>query len=179
MGGKGYCYRVRAVLGGPLILGVGLNVKRGTVNKEIAPRGDANIGETVAERSENFDRLRFLNEQVFREQEIYWQRFYSFATIHAGAFVLYAAEAIKPHSWLITSAGVLLGFVWLWVQWASLWYVDRHKKAFHDERTKMEFDFPSHWLFSRPWASSTNAGLLVVVIVWLFWVLLLYRIVWR
>lgn len=145
------------------------------MNEEIAPREETNVRETGAERSDNFDRLRFLNDQVFREQEIYWQRFYSFATIHAGSFVLYVAEANKPHSWLIIAAGFLLGFVWLWVQWASLWYVDRNKKAYHDERARKGFDYPSHWLFSRPWASSTNAGLLVVVIVWLFWGLLLYH----
>jgi hypothetical protein len=46
--------------------------------------------------------LRFLGEERRNEQEFFWQRFYAFATLHAGAFVLMTSTAIADKALLAT-----------------------------------------------------------------------------
>lgn len=120
--------------------------------------------------------LQFLNEQVLREQDIFWQRFYAFATLHAGAFVLYSSDAIKPKG-RIAAAGVALGLIWLYTQWASLHYANRFKKLYHPLRLSLKIDWNvgkrglfAKWLSEARWASSTNAGLLTAAFVAAVWV---------
>ncbi len=123
--------------------------------------------------------LRFLNEQVLREQEIFWQRFYAFATLHAGAFVLYSSDAVKRKT-PIAAAGLALGVVWLYTQWASLHYANRPKKLYHAVCRKLGISWGvgrpglfARWFGERPWASSTNAGVLTALFVAAVWLYML------
>lgn len=126
--------------------------------------------------------LRFLNEQVLREQEIFWQRFYSFATLHAGAFVLFSSP-VAPHRPLAW-AGAVLGVIWSYAQWASLHYANRPKKMYHALRRDLgiNWNLGKRGLYARlfgerPWASSTNAGLFTAMFVLGVWVYILSRAV--
>jgi hypothetical protein len=124
------------------------------------------------------DALKFLNEQVLREQEIYWSRFVAFATLNAGAFVLIASEAIKTSAILtvLSVAGIGLALLWGYVQWISLRYVDRTKPLYHELRSKMGFSFaPSQHpiiagIHETKWLSSTNIGVWVPILVTAMWV---------
>ena len=61
----------------------------------------------------NIKRLTFLHDQVMREQEMYWSRFYSFATLSAGAFLLTTSKELDQL--LIAVLGLGLAAVWVLV----------------------------------------------------------------
>lgn len=123
--------------------------------------------------------LNFLNEQVLREQDIFWQRFSSFATLHAGAFVLYSSDA-PSSKYTVALAGFILSILWIYIQWASLEYADRAKTLYHPLREYLGIDWniPRKSLFAQTmgkyrWASSTNAGVLTAWIIFALWLFIL------
>ena len=101
----------------------------------------AEIVRTLAQKPQAWDLLRFLNEQVLREQEIYWQRFYAFATLHAGAFVLVTSNSIR-YPKAIAIVGFALGIAWFYIQWLSLSYADRAKAHYHELRKALGIYWP-------------------------------------
>lgn len=136
------------------------------------------------------DLLRFLNDQVLREQEIFWQRFYAFTTLHAGAFVLVSSDAVRAKK-ALAIAGFILTLIWIWVQSLSLGYADRAKRLYHDFRKWLEiyFDYenaPSDppraglkvWLRTNRRLSSTNQGRTVTILVALIWLAYLIVAPW-
>ena len=64
----------------------------------------------LRETDHAMDLLRFLNEQIMREQEIYWQRFYAFATLQAGAFLLTTSPVGKSRTFAL--GALFLAVVW-------------------------------------------------------------------
>lgn len=132
--------------------------------------------------------LCFLNEQVLREQEIYWQRFYSFATLHAGAFVLATSDSVRAKGWLAI-AGLTLALIWMCVQWLSLGYADRLKEPYHKLRKSVGIKFnyePDAPLKSdvggrlrrMPRLSSTNLGMGVTILVAVVWLMYFIQVPW-
>jgi hypothetical protein len=115
--------------------------------------------------------LNFLAERVDREQEIFWHRFYSFATLHAGAFVL--ASALRPR-WPIAVAGFALALIWCYVQWLSLKYVDRLKPLYHVvlQRSGIQFVQPE-WLSTKRGLSSSDIGVGVTILIATTWAMVL------
>lgn len=117
--------------------------------------------------------LNFLAERVDREQEIYWQRFYSFATLHAGAFVLATSSSLSIR-WPIELAGLVLALIWFYVQWLSLKYVDRLKPLYHAARVNAGIRFVQpEWLSARRGLSSTDIGVGVTIVVAITWTIAL------
>ena len=143
----------------------------------------------LRETEHAMDLLRFLNEQVMREQEIYWQRFYAFATLQAGAFLLTTSPAVGKSKALALGA-LFLAVVWTWVQGLSLGYTNRLKRRYHDFRRWLDIPFESeeqrspkgHRRAARLWraakatlqnssaSSSTDIGVWVTILVAAFWV---------
>lgn len=172
---------------------------------EIRPGGNVQepppeVRETLAMLERNkgaMELLRFLNDQVLREQEIYWQRFYAFATLHAGAFVLATSNSLR-YPKAIAAIGIVLALTWLYVQWLSLYYADRAKPRYHDMRKWLRIDYEHNegeneqpslreqkrderqvapwkkWILIHHWASSTDVGLLVTIVVFICWVLVFF-----
>jgi len=134
--------------------------------------------------------LRFLNEQVLREQELFWLRFYAFATLHAGAFVLATSSSVtRPR--VVAIFGALLAVVWVLVQWLSLRYADRSKPDYNELRQKIGILWPheegnivktdagvktnlSTRLLRARRASSTDLGFWVAAIVFACWIAALF-----
>lgn len=152
--------------------------------KDNAPSGlDANPGTAPGLSNAGLDKgtlLRFLNEQVLREQEIYWQRFYAFATLHAGWFVVLASDFARPNREWVARLGFLLGLIWVYAQWASLHYANRWKPSYHALLRDLNIQYEAHGLFaslfsSSRWASSTNAGLATAVLLCAVWGWLAWR----
>jgi hypothetical protein len=121
------------------------------------------------------ERLKLLQDLFLAEQAFFWQRFYSFATLAAGAFVIATSSVFERSLFPVALAGTLLALIWAYAQWASLYYVDRTKGPYHERRVRAGLSFRSHWLFSNEWASSTNAALLVPIAVLGLWLWLLLR----
>lgn len=93
------------------------------------------------EQEGKLDLLTFLNDQVLREQEIFWLRFGSFAAVHAGALVLVTSEVVQAKWWL-AAVGFALALAWSYVQWISLKYADRPKKLYHWYRRSLGIFWP-------------------------------------
>lgn len=128
--------------------------------------------------------LTFLQDRVFREQECYWYRFYSFATLHAGAFVLTTSTAVKNIPVELAWGGLVLAAVWIYIQLISLYYVDRAKPLEYLVREDFKMDFtPTGWIailkpiFSKSWASSTDIAMCVPFIVLAAWIWVLKGVV--
>lgn len=118
------------------------------------------------------EEFKLLNEEIALEQEYYWTRFSSFATLHAGLFVLFTLDANK-HQTLLSGAAVGLGVVWMYVQVASLWYVNRLKSDFGKVSKQQGFHWPNHPIFSKKFRSTTDVALLVpygLTILWGYFV---------
>ena len=122
---------------------------------------------TVTER---FDLLR---EEITSEQEFYWTRFSGFATLHAGLLVLVTSDTIKQPR-LLYAAAVVLGLVWLYVQFASLFYVNRLKPLFREVCEQRGFRYPGHRIFSRRFLSTTDVALVAPVGLTILWIALLF-----
>lgn len=112
-----------------------------------------------------------IQEHRFQEQAFFWSRFSAFATLHGGLFVLATSNAIKNQQY-ISYLGVLLGLLWIFIQWASLYYVDRWKGQYYEYLKLMEINLKRHWLFSRPRFSSTDFAVFTTIIVFILWVLI-------
>lgn len=113
------------------------------------------------ENDEHFtlrERFELLNNEIALEQEYYWTRFTAFATLHAGLFVLFT---LNGHKILLSGAAVGLGIVWLYVQVASLWYVNRLKSDFNKVSKTLKLPWPKHHIFSERFRSTTDVALLV------------------
>jgi len=108
---------------------------------------------------EEADKLDFLRAESAREQEFYWLRFASFSALHAGLLVV-AGDKLGQFR-LLPIAGLVLAFIWLFIQLASRHYAHRVKPSFHELRVKAGLSYPSHWLFKYGWTASTNIALLV------------------
>jgi hypothetical protein len=116
------------------------------------------------------EEFEWLTNEIAREQEYYWTRFAGFATLHAGLLVLVTSSTIK-NAWIFSCIGIALGLVWLYVQWASSFYVNRFKPRFHKVREALHFPHVKHWLFSRRFLSPTGVVAIPVplslTIVWI------------
>jgi len=134
--------------------------------------------------------LRFLNEQVLREQELFWLRFYAFATLHAGAFVLATSSSVTRPK-VVALFGALLAVVWVLVQWLSLRYADRAKPDYNALRQALGILWPheegyilntgadsqsrlSTRVLRERRASSTDLGFWVAAIVLACWIAALF-----
>jgi hypothetical protein len=104
------------------------------------------------------EKFEMLNKEIALEQEYYWTRFSGFATLYAGLFVLFSFE---KHQGLLSGAAVGLGLIWMYVQAASLWYVNRLKSDFRKVSEQREFHWPKHPIFSKKFRSTTDVALLV------------------
>ena len=120
--------------------------------------------------NEEFD---FLREEIACEQEYYWTRFSGFATLHAGLLVLVTSDTIKQPRFLAAAAAIL-GLVWFYVQFASLFYVNRLKPQFGEVCKQRGFDYPRHRIFSRRFMSTTDVALIVPAGLTLLWIVLLF-----
>lgn len=123
--------------------------------------------ENENKKSDDWKRLEFYNEELSLEQEYYWTRFSSFSTLHAGLFVLFSLEKFK-HPRLLSCVAIGLGLVWIYVQGASLWYVNRMKPQFGDVANKLEINYPPHF-FSWRFFSTTDVALLVPLGLTILW----------
>jgi hypothetical protein len=129
----------------------------------------------MADESPKLIRLRFLNEQVLREQDIFWQRFYAFATVHAAGFVVFVSDLVAPQRLWVAFFGFLLGSIRAYTQWASLHYANRWKRPYHTIRKQLGLEYDhTGWFYrcfgGRRWASSTNAALATALLIWLLWI---------
>jgi hypothetical protein len=120
---------------------------------------------------EKFDLLR---EEINCEQEHYWTRFSGFATLHAGLLVLVTSDTIKQPKFLYCVA-MFLGLLWFYVQFASLFYVNRLKPQFREVCEQRGFRYPSHPIFSRRFLSTTDMALIVPVALMALWIVLFFR----
>ncbi len=129
-----------------------------------------------------------------REQEVYWHRFYAFATLQAGAFLLTTSSVIGKSKTLALGA-LFLAVVWTWVQGLSLGYANRLKGRFHEFRTWLEIPYDYEeprevkgraarfWravtarLRQPPAPSSTDIGVGVTLLVGAFWVYYFFNLV--
>lgn len=82
-------------------------------------------------------RLMCLRDQGMREQEIYWSKSYSFATLSAGIFLL--ATSMDFDQELIGFLGFLSSLAWVDVQFVGWGYVDRTKRVFHERWKALGF----------------------------------------
>jgi len=117
-----------------------------------------------------------VQEAFYRDQEFYWQRFASFAVIHAGLFVLAASNVISCHLF-IHIIGVLLAGILVYIQILSLVYVDRLKPQYHDmfKKAGLQYSYPGWFekFKAKEKFSSTDVGVATTVIVLFLWILLL------
>lgn len=131
-------------------------------------------------RGTPFDRFTFLHDQNMREQEMYWSRFYSFATLSAGAFLL--ATSTEFDKITIAVLGLALATAWMLTQIVGLGYVNRTKLVFHEKRKELGFfysygkgisekDDPDNppGLLKYPLLTASSIGLIVSIGVLLFW----------
>ncbi|MEA5472473.1 hypothetical protein [Spirulina sp. 06S082] len=124
--------------------------------------------------------LKFLNEQILREQEIYWQRFSSFAGLNAGTLVLATSNSISDHR-LIIGVGICLSILWAYIQIISLRYADRAKPMYHDLRRIMGIKFAapksklSSFIYKAQFLSSTDAGILCTMLVFCLWLIAFFE----
>ena len=114
----------------------------------------------------------WLAQELTSEQEFYWTRFSSFATLQAGLLVLTTSTAIKSIKWLAVIS-LVLAVVWLFVQCASRWYVNRLKPIFRKACKDNGFDYPQHPLFSKSFLSPTDISLVVPFGIIVFWIIYL------
>jgi hypothetical protein len=117
---------------------------------------------------EKFD---FLREEIDSEQEFFWSRFAGFATLHAGLFVLVTSDAIK-HTKPLFAAAAVLAAVWLYVQVASLFYVNRLKPQFRNLCEIVGFEYPRHPFYS--FISTTDVALIVPIGLTVLWIVFLF-----
>jgi hypothetical protein len=115
-----------------------------------------------------------LREEINCEQEHYWTRFSGFATLHAGLLVLVTSDAIKQPR-LLYGAAIFLGLIWFYVQFASLFYVNRLKPLFREVCEQRGFRYPSHSIFSRWFLSTTDVALIAPAALTVVWIVLFYR----
>ena len=110
--------------------------------------------------------LEFYNNDISREQEYYWTRFSSFAVLQAGLFVLISCKNEDEN--LLSGIGIGLGLVWIYVQGASLWYVNRLKPKLSELVSRFKIDYPLHF-YSQKYFSTTDVALLVPLGLTIFW----------
>jgi len=118
----------------------------------------------------------FLRENLMREQEFFWQRFYAFATLQAGAWVVATAKVFEEDRAPIARAGLALAVLWAFVQWASLYYANRWKPSYYDLLKEAKITYSDKGIFSslfgeNTWLSSTNVAVVTtwgVLAAWLW-----------
>jgi hypothetical protein len=116
--------------------------------------------------NDDWKRLEFYNGEVSREQEYYWTRFSAFAVLQAGLFVLFGSSVENQK--LLSGVGIGLGLVWIYVQGASLWYVNRLKPDLTKIVELLEINYPPHF-YSQKFFSTTDVALLVPLGLTVFW----------
>ena len=119
--------------------------------------------------------LKWLSSELASEQEYYWVRFSSFATLQAGLLVLITSDTVK-HVRLLSLVAASLAVVWCYVQYASVYYVNRLKPLFRDACKASGFDYPRHPVFGRKGLSPTDVSAAVPAFLALFW--LVFPIWW-
>jgi hypothetical protein len=119
---------------------------------------------------EEFD---ILIKEITFEQEFYWTRFTGFATLHAGLFVLFTSETNK-HPIYLSAAALAMGAIWLYVQIASCWYVNRLKRRFRRISEGLKFKYPRHEIFSCKYMDITRVTIVIPVTITLLWLALLF-----
>lgn len=142
-----------------------------SVNKQMLERNTDSLNPNLP-NSDSFDLDTYAREINIQEQNYYWQRFSAFATLHAGLFVLVTSDSIsnKLPFYII---GIVLSIAWVFIQWASFFYVDRVKPLI-DSRLEMQgIKLKRHWLFSKYKGASTRIGVIVTLLVFLLWIVLL------
>lgn len=131
----------------------------------------------------SMEQLNFLHDQGMREQEMYWSRFYSFATLSAGAFLLATAAPIGKL--LSAVLGLALAVAWVVTQVVGVGYVNRTKLVYHEKRRELGFyykygggksekDDPENppGLLKYRHLSASSIGVwvsLAVLLFWIFW----------
>ena len=116
----------------------------------------------------NDNDFTWLTNEIAREQEYYWSRFYAFATLQTGFLVLVASTVVK-RPLVLALLAFILGVVWIYVQFASRFYVNRLKATFYAACGARGIEHPAHWLYKRN-RSSTDVALVVPVSLTLFWI---------
>lgn len=104
--------------------------KLATISGNLSNEEQSLLVALEGELKDKLSLLSYLTEQVYREQEIYWNRFQGFAAIHAGAFVIVTSNVIREKL-IATVIGFTLALIWIYVQWIGLKYVDRPKRLYH------------------------------------------------
>ena len=122
--------------------------------------------------SNSLDLDTYVREINLQEQNYYWQRFSAFATLHAGLFVLATSDSITNRL-PIYIIGIILAVAWVFIQWASLFYVERIKPFFFNRLETKGVRLRRHWLFSEFKLSSTRIGVAVTVLIFLLWLIML------
>lgn len=117
----------------------------------------------MSDESDPSARLLFVRENLMREQEFFWQRFYAFATLHAGAWVVATTRAFEADRTPIARAGLVLALMWVFTQWASLHYANRWKDTYYSMLEKAHISYSDKGVFSFlfgqwTWVSSTNVA---------------------
>lgn len=75
---------------------------------------------------------------------------------------------------LLYASAVLLGVLWLYVQLASRYYVDRFKPRCHAACKAHGLTFPRHPIFSNRALSSTDLALVAPLAISVVWVVLAF-----
>lgn len=129
----------------------------------------------ATKNSNNKPEFSTVQDALYSEQEFCWQRFASFAMIHAGLFVLAASEKFNNHK-LLYGIALLLAVVWIYVQVLSWIYAHRLKDLYSSKREEegLEYKYPN-WAkcIIDKWPSSTTTGVATSIIVAALWILLL------
>ena len=91
--------------------------------------------------------FEYMRQEITSEGESLWNRFYSFATLQGGLLVLATSTSVT-HRKAFCVVGILLGLAGSYVQWISLHYQGRNKKAFHDARLARGLVYTTHPVFN-------------------------------
>lgn len=119
------------------------------------------------------ERLKFYRDLICHEQAFYWSRFQGFAALNAGLLALVSINADGEPT-ALKVLGLLLAAIWVYVQWTSLWYVNRYKPEYHALREKFDVSQTSHSIHGRRRLSSTDIAFCGTVIVALIWLVSLW-----